>query len=84
MELKLPVVKDTVNIRIDSSTKDELSALGKHGDSFNSIIEQLLIEHEILDEVVKKYPDGIVLGNDRVTRFGNFYALDPIVRSILR
>lgn len=34
----------TTNIRIDLKTKDRLSARGKHGDSFNSIIERLLDE----------------------------------------
>ncbi len=47
----------TTNIRIDLKTKDRLSALGKHGDSFNSIIERLLDEREtrqtIADQVKK-------------------------------
>ena len=36
----------TTNIRIDIKTKDRLSAHGRHGDSFNSIIERLLDEND--------------------------------------
>jgi hypothetical protein len=51
----LPV--DSTNIRIESKTKDKLSALGKHSDSFNSIIEMLLYEHALLAAIAEKHPD---------------------------
>lgn len=56
----------TTNIRIELETKDKLSALGKHGDSFNSIIEMLIYEHGILAELAKGH-------QDKVTRIHNFY-----------
>ena len=52
-------VMATTNIRIDLKTKDKLSALGKHGDSFNSIITMLLYEHELLTAIAKNHPDVV-------------------------
>jgi len=48
---------NSTNIRIDSKTKDKLSALGKHSDSFNSIIEMLIYEHELLVAFARDHPD---------------------------
>jgi len=50
-------VVGTTNIRIDQRTKEKLSALGKHGDSFNSIIEMLIWEHALLDAIARDHPD---------------------------
>jgi hypothetical protein len=50
-------VVGTTNIRIDLKTKDKLSSLGKHGDSFNSIIEMLIWEHHLLESIAKDHPD---------------------------
>jgi len=33
---------ESTNIRIKPETKDRLSAVGRHGDSFDSIIQKLL------------------------------------------
>ena len=60
------VVVGTTNIRIDLKTKDKLSALGKHGDSFNSIIEELMREHYILASLAPGYPGEIA-------KIHNFY-----------
>lgn len=51
----LPV--DSTNIRIDAKTKDDLSSLGKHGDSFNSIIAMLIYEHRLLEALARDHPD---------------------------
>ena len=53
----IPELMETTNIRIELRTKDRLSALGKHGDSFNSIIEMLIYEHKLLEALSEKYPD---------------------------
>lgn len=47
----------TTNIRVDVKTKEKISALGKHGDSFNSILEMLLYEHELLAALNRDHPD---------------------------
>ena len=82
MQLKMPAVKDTLNIRIDASTRDQLSALGRHGDSFNTIIEQLLNEHEILTDIAKKYPNSLFLDNYLVKGNGHFFYREPFGRSL--
>lgn len=47
----------TTNIRVEVRTKDKISSLGKHGDSFNSILEMLLYEHELLAALARDHPD---------------------------
>jgi len=51
------VVVDSTNIRINADTKEQLSALGKHGDSFNSIIAMLIYEHKLLEAISAKHPE---------------------------
>ena len=53
---------ESTNIRIDAKTKDDLSSLGKHGDSFNSIIAMLIYEHRLLVALSEKYPDIVKRG----------------------
>jgi hypothetical protein len=53
----IPEAMTTTNIRVDVKTKDKVSALGKHGDSFNSILVMLLYEHDLLAAIAKDHPD---------------------------
>ena len=49
----------TTGIRIDVRTKERISALGKHGDTFNSILVMLLYEHDLLVSLAKEHPDVV-------------------------
>lgn len=47
----------TTTIQVTTKTRDELRALGKMGDDYNSVIQRLIAEHKRrnLDEDIKKW-----------------------------